>query len=156
MFDAKGAYCTHNFRGHSGVAHLCWFHPRKDSFLLFSAGQDTNIRKWDLKKKACVAVLEGHFSVPTSFALANPSTLVSAGRDKLLHIWDLKTDLLVKSIPTYEEIEGIISVPNPKYQRQHLSHIANTWKGKQAWKHIPSHPLSRVAWSHEAVGPSYR
>jgi hypothetical protein len=44
VFNVKGHYCTHNFVGHTGVVHLCWFLPVPNKFVVFSTGQDCDIR----------------------------------------------------------------------------------------------------------------
>jgi U3 small nucleolar RNA-associated protein 13 len=56
VHDVQGGFCTHKFVGHSGVVLKVLFHPKQ--LLLFSAGDDAEVRVWDLVTKECVAVLK--------------------------------------------------------------------------------------------------
>lgn len=125
VFNVKGRYCTHNFVGHSGIVTLCWFVPLANTFLLLSSGQDCDIRyslhffsmlnrprMWDLFQKKCVGVLKNHLSIVTGVALLNKETLVSVGRDKIIALWDLNKRSLISTIPVYEEIEALLTIPN--------------------------------------------
>lgn len=51
---------------------------------LFSGGDDTTVRVWDLLNKTCAATLEKHQSTVTSIAISEDGwTLLTAGRDKV-------------------------------------------------------------------------
>lgn len=51
---------------------------------IFSGGDDTTVRVWDLAKKKCTATLEKHQSTVTSIAISEDGwTLLTAGRDKV-------------------------------------------------------------------------
>lgn len=67
---------------------------------------------WDLFAKKCVGVLKNHLSIVTGFGLLNSQTLVSAGRDKIVALWDLKSKSLLSTIPVYEEMEALVTIPN--------------------------------------------
>ncbi len=67
---------------------------------------------WDLFEKKCVGVLKNHLSIVTGFNLLNSTTLVSTGRDKIVALWDLNKKSLISSIPVYEEIEALLTIPN--------------------------------------------
>lgn len=111
VFSVKGGYCTHNFTGHRGVVTRCWFDNTPKRYNLYSIDQECDIRRWDLVKKECIAVLSGHDSSVTSLALLDESTLVSAGRDKVLNVWDLKKNVLKKSLAVFEDIEALVTIP---------------------------------------------
>jgi U3 small nucleolar RNA-associated protein 13 len=117
VWDLEGAFCTHNFRGHSGVvACVKW-----DGLTLASGGEDGAVKVWDLHKRKCAADLRNHMSVVRGLAFVGESpgtaeppsdtplrTLVSAGRDKVLCVWDLPSRKLDRVIPVYDVLEGVV------------------------------------------------
>lgn len=111
VYNAKGGYCSHNFIGHSGIAHYCWFHPTTDKFLLFSCSKDNTIRAWDLVDKSARHVLSAHYSPATSLGLLDEWTLVSCGRDRVICVWDLRKFSLIKTVAVFEELEGLLILP---------------------------------------------
>ena len=46
------------FRGHRDVVLVCKFHPDSHRLQLFSAGNDNEVRVWDLVNNACTAVFK--------------------------------------------------------------------------------------------------
>src|SRR5689334_4126171 len=52
-----------------------------------------------------------HFSVVTSLVFTNRNTLVSSGRDKVIIVWDLNTFKPLRTIPVYDNVEGLVLVP---------------------------------------------
>jgi U3 small nucleolar RNA-associated protein 13 len=81
------------------------FHPKQ--LLLFSAGDDGQVRVWDLVTRGCVGNFTGHFSAVTGLGLSPDGwLLVSGGRDKMVHVWDLRSHTKVVALPVYEAIEG--------------------------------------------------
>ncbi|KAI9188218.1 U3 small nucleolar RNA-associated protein 13 [Blastocladiella emersonii ATCC 22665] len=111
VWDIAGAYCTHNFKGHSGVVSAIRFHK----LTLFSGGEDGTVRMWDLHKRACVAVLKNHVSVVRGLAFADEGrTLVSASRDKVLCVWDVPSRRSRKVIPVFDSLEAVQSIGDNK------------------------------------------
>lgn len=50
VWDVPGGFCTHNFKGHTGIVNLVSFHPdsaRRE--MLFSASDDCTVRVWSLR-----------------------------------------------------------------------------------------------------------
>ncbi|CAM9900249.1 unnamed protein product [Discosporangium mesarthrocarpum] len=115
VFDVEGGYCTHSFRGHTAIITLLTFHPDPKQLLLVSASEDSTLRVWDLRKQVCMGVLEAHLSLVTSAAfLGGGDIMVSGGRDRVLNVWDLKRSKLLKTVPVYEEVEGLQTLlPKP-------------------------------------------
>ena len=106
-WDIERHFCTHHFKGHSGLVTALHFHPQADRWLLFSGGEDGTVRVWDLIKKSCVAVLRGHASVVKSLQVTPCGwQLMSAGRDKVVNIWNLRDFSLVRTMPTFEVMEA--------------------------------------------------
>lgn len=89
----------------SGIVLKVLFHPKQ--LMLFSAGDDADVRVWDLVDKSCVAVLKGHFSAVTCLGLSPDGwLLLSGGRDKVVNVWDIRTNAKVATVPVFEALEG--------------------------------------------------
>ncbi len=122
VWDVPGGFCTHNFKGHTGIVTLVRFHPdsaRRE--LLFSASDDCTVRVWSLARGgACVQVLTNHMSAVTGLRLSQDgNTLLTAGRDQIVSVWDVKDTsssssssgdavVLLESLPVYEVVEGLV------------------------------------------------
>ncbi|CAN0052238.1 unnamed protein product, partial [Choristocarpus tenellus] len=112
VFDVERGYCTHNFKGHTGIVSVVAFHPAEERLLLLSGSEDASIRVWDLSKQACAGVLLGHMSTVTSLAfLDGGNQVITGGRDRVLNVWDIKRSVLLKTVPVYEEVEGLQVLP---------------------------------------------
>ncbi|XP_067279298.1 transducin beta-like protein 3 [Pseudorasbora parva] len=112
LWDVVKQYCTHNLKGSSGVVHLVEFHPDISRLQLFSSSLDCWIRIWDLRTSTCVCVLQSHYSAVTSLAFSpDGQTLVSSGRDKICSVWDLKENVVKRTVPVYEAVEGVVVLP---------------------------------------------
>ena len=114
VWDVRGGYGTHSLRGHTGVVSALLF-PRDGARLeLFSAGEDGQIRVWDLLASSCRCVLDEHLSVVTGLAqgILDEDRLVSVGRDKVINFWSLKHGKHVHTIPAYQELESVCLFPS--------------------------------------------
>ncbi|KAF8443603.1 WD40-repeat-containing domain protein [Terfezia claveryi] len=118
VWDMKGGFVTHNFRGHGGVISALKFYsptlgdgktgPAASGWKLASGADDTKIRVWDLLKRRCVAVLESHVSVVRGLDWSDDGrVLVSGSRDKVVCLWDTKSWKLRNTIPVLEEVETV-------------------------------------------------
>lgn len=115
VWDVERGYATHHFRGHEAIVTHLRFHPDPKKLMLASCSEDTTVRLWALNesgKKQAVAALTNHYSPVTGVAFsADGNTLVTGGRDKVLNIWDLAAFKLRRTIPVYETLEGLVSLP---------------------------------------------
>ncbi|KAI5811465.1 WD40-repeat-containing domain protein [Peziza echinospora] len=118
VWDMKGGFVTHNFRGHGGVVSALRFYsptksdgktgPAASGWKLASGADDTKVRVWDLLKKTCVALLESHVSVVRGLDWSEDGRiLASGGRDKVVCLWDTKSWKLRNTIPVLEEVEAV-------------------------------------------------
>ncbi|KAG5438598.1 hypothetical protein PCANB_002704 [Pneumocystis canis] len=112
VWDIKGGYITHQFKGHGGVVSAIKFskeiRERKNKWLLATAADDCKIKVWDLVKNCCLSTFDGHISVIRGLDFSDDeSILVSGSRDMILNLWDLNTFKLKKSISLYEMIESV-------------------------------------------------
>ncbi|XP_070581106.1 transducin beta-like protein 3 isoform X2 [Ptychodera flava] len=116
IWDVIKQYCTHNLKGSQGVVSIVQYHPDISKLQLFSAADDYKIRIWDLQTSRCIASLESHFSAVTDFCFVdNGDTLLSCGRDSVVVVWDLTNNTAKKTIPVYETVEGVMSLPSKMY-----------------------------------------
>jgi len=51
VWDVEKGFCTHNFKGHQGVVSCVKFHSKPNEWTLISAGEDSQIRVWDMITK---------------------------------------------------------------------------------------------------------
>ncbi|KAI9594590.1 WD40-repeat-containing domain protein [Syncephalis fuscata] len=108
VWDIDGGYCTHNFRGHSGVVSAIQFHPDPKRLWLATGADDCQVRVWDLNKSECIAVLDSHVSVVRGLAFtSNDDHLISGSRDKVVNVWNLKNKSLAHTFPVYEGLETV-------------------------------------------------
>ncbi|XP_032834500.2 transducin beta-like protein 3 isoform X1 [Petromyzon marinus] len=112
VWDIVKQYCTHNFRGSSGVVGVVAFHPDTSCPRVLSAASDCKIRVWDLQSGACSATLDGHYSAVTALRFAcDGRTLLSAGRDSVVLLWELEAGVVRKTVPVYEPLEDLVVLP---------------------------------------------
>jgi WD40 repeat protein len=63
-----------------------------DANVLFTAGKDAYLKKWDLHSGSCLKALPAHnFAIYDLILLQNPNVLISASRDKTIKIWNPET-----------------------------------------------------------------
>ncbi|KTW30147.1 hypothetical protein T552_00625 [Pneumocystis carinii B80] len=116
VWNIKGGYNTHSFKGHGGVICAIKFSKeikkRKDRWLLATAADDYKIKIWDLVKNCCLSTLDGHLSLICGLDFSyDEKILVSGSRDTILNFWDLNIFKLKKSVSLYETIESVEFLP---------------------------------------------
>uniref|UniRef100_UPI00358F3981 transducin beta-like protein 3 n=1 Tax=Myxine glutinosa TaxID=7769 RepID=UPI00358F3981 len=112
VWDVIKQYCTHNFKGFTGVVSVLAFHPDPSCLRLFSAAMDCHLRIWDLMTSSCLVTLEAHFSTITALRFTTDgSQLLSAGRDKVVIVWDIISNKQKRTIPVFESIEDVVILP---------------------------------------------
>ena len=103
VWDLRGGYCTHVFRGHGGVVSaLCWHVESRRAgssargVQLITGCVDGKVRVWDLRGGAKAAskptaVLHAHAGVVRGIGISSDGkTIVSGARDQTLVFWDWK------------------------------------------------------------------
>ncbi|CAK0822557.1 unnamed protein product [Prorocentrum cordatum] len=113
VWDFTGYFCTHNFRGHPAMVSIVRFHPTRLQLVTVA---DTEVRLWDLKTSTCVGVMKDHLTSISSLCFARLAEksyqLVTGGRDQIVNVWQLEQKpSLVKTIPVFENVEGVAAVP---------------------------------------------
>ncbi|KAJ9593229.1 hypothetical protein L9F63_015228, partial [Diploptera punctata] len=108
IWDLQYQSCTHNLRGPQGVISVVKF----DGELVFAAGDDAAIFAWDLTTGQKKLTLSGHYSRITGLVLLHDTNqLVSCSRDRVIILWDLSTENSIRTIATFECLEGLILLP---------------------------------------------
>jgi hypothetical protein len=112
VWDINKGYCTHNFKEHTSIVQLLYFHPDPKRLLVFSSGDDNTIRVNDLKAQKVVATFRDHVSLPTQLAISNSidgNLMVSCGMDQILNFYDVRGSNMrhVKTVPVLEELYGV-------------------------------------------------
>ncbi|XP_074294181.1 protein TORMOZ EMBRYO DEFECTIVE-like [Silene latifolia] len=114
VWDVDAGYCTHYFKGHTGIVNCILFHPDPNNLVLFSASDDTTVRAWDLvagKSKQCAATMKNHTSTVVSLAISEDRMfLFSAGRDQVVSVWDLSSYNCKMTILTNEVLAAVCAI----------------------------------------------
>lgn len=107
VWDVVSKYCTHNFKGASGLFTVLRFHPKK--YLLYGAtSHDGSLFCWSLKDSALVQRLDAHTSVITDLQFIDSKKALTSSRDKVVVLWDLEEAQKIRSIPVYECVENLL------------------------------------------------
>lgn len=107
--------CTHVFRGHNSIVMRVAWSPRPAKLEVVSAAEDGEIRVWDLYTKKG-NVLANHMSAVTGLTFpAESSKMISVSRDKVVCIWDLSNYSLLRSVPVFEQLEGVTMLTKDRF-----------------------------------------
>ncbi|XP_065342495.1 transducin beta-like protein 3 [Cloeon dipterum] len=109
VWELANFNCIASLKGCQGVTSVLKFRPNSNE--VFAAGDDCKIRSWSVSDGAEKLVLESHFSQVTAFAFSE-NQLISAGRDAVICLWNLDKGTILKTIPIFESIEGLVLLPN--------------------------------------------
>lgn len=118
VWDLKGGFATHNFKGHGGIVSALkfWTQPGQKHWKLASGSDDCKVKVWDLISSKCTSTLDNHVSIVRGLDFTHDGqTLVSAGRDKVISVWQQRTPgkyVLAQTVPVYESLESVGLVEN--------------------------------------------
>ncbi|KAJ8929808.1 hypothetical protein NQ314_017405 [Rhamnusium bicolor] len=111
IWDLQFQSCLLSLRGCQGVINVVVFDPVRN--LIFVSGDDGKINCFDLENGNLTFIYDAHFSKVTSVVFCHDSKhFVSSGRDKVIILWELNTTTALRTIPTYEAVEVIVSLPS--------------------------------------------
>ncbi|KAK9885462.1 hypothetical protein WA026_010957 [Henosepilachna vigintioctopunctata] len=118
IWDLDYQSCILNLKGCQGVVSVVKYHPTEEE--IFATGDDGKILHWDLETGELKKIYERHFSKVTSIVFTHDKThFISSGRDKVMILWKFMEDTPLKTIPFYESIECIVSLPE-KFKVPHF------------------------------------
>lgn len=102
--------CTASLRGCAGVVSVVKFHPTEK--VLLASGDDGKINCYSLNNNQLQCVYSGHYSKVTCIVFHNDGKhFVSCGRDKVLILWQNDKSTAIRTLPVYESVESIASLP---------------------------------------------
>ncbi|XP_045464733.1 transducin beta-like protein 3 [Harmonia axyridis] len=102
--------CVLSLKGCQGVVSVLQFVPNEEEIL--ATGDDGKILHFDLVEGKLMKKYEKHYSKVTSIVFTHDNThFISCGRDKVMILWKFKDDIPLKSIPFYEAVDSIVSLP---------------------------------------------
>eukprot|EP00467_Chlorarachnion_reptans_P000590 CAMPEP_0114494404 /NCGR_PEP_ID=MMETSP0109-20121206/4633_1 /TAXON_ID=29199 /ORGANISM="Chlorarachnion reptans, Strain CCCM449" /LENGTH=1022 /DNA_ID=CAMNT_0001671437 /DNA_START=96 /DNA_END=3164 /DNA_ORIENTATION=- len=115
VWDISKGHITHRFTGHSGVVGLVYFRPvyTASKMELITCSDGGEIKVYELYSRRTQTLTE-HMSTATGIAFSpDGSRMFSAGRDSVINVWTTERNdyKLVKTMPVYESLEGIVSLP---------------------------------------------
>ncbi|KRT80907.1 WD40 domain-containing protein, partial [Oryctes borbonicus] len=117
LWDLEYQTCLLCLKGASGVVNVVEFHPTED--WIFGSGDDGKINMWGTTKGKLCKVFTGHYSKVTSLCFhSDYKHFITAGRDKVLILWKIDSDSALKTIPVYEVVETVVSLPK-KFKLPH-------------------------------------
>lgn len=171
LWNATKRVCLGALRGCQGVISVLAFQSAtgsdSDYGVLVAAGDDHRIHVWSVETRELRHVLSGHFSRITAVSFASAEWLVSAGRDKVLMLWNLADGKMVRTVPTYESLEGVVAlsadavVPEGKLISVHFFGLIVTQNRYFSLRRHSFHGTRirgrrRIQWPGENLGPHNR
>lgn len=110
VWDLSYGSCFSSFKQCEGVVSVLNFHPTKREIL--ASGDNGKIFQFELTEGKFRRKYEKHFSKVTSIIFTHDDThFVSCGRDKVMILWKFMDETPLKSIPFFESVDSIVSLP---------------------------------------------
>ncbi|XP_044750631.1 transducin beta-like protein 3 [Coccinella septempunctata] len=110
IWDMEYHSCVSSFKECQGVVNALKFHPTEQEIL--ASGDDGKIFHFEWKDGNFKKKYDKHFSKVTSIVFTHDNThFISCGRDKVMILWKFMDNTPIKSIPFFESIDSIISLP---------------------------------------------
>eukprot|EP00771_Trimastix_marina_P000492 gnl/Trimastix_PCT/1511.p1 GENE.gnl/Trimastix_PCT/1511~~gnl/Trimastix_PCT/1511.p1 ORF type:complete len:344 (+),score=76.12 gnl/Trimastix_PCT/1511:54-1085(+) len=91
VWDAETGRRMLRFTGHANFVHSCCA-TRYEPTLLVSGGDDSQIKIWDLRERACFKTLKADFPLTAVCFSSNGQQVYSGGIDNAIKTWDLRRD----------------------------------------------------------------
>ncbi|XP_030755318.1 transducin beta-like protein 3 [Sitophilus oryzae] len=111
VWDLQYQACILSLKGCQGVVNVVEFSPKENT--LFASGDSGKIYCYELVKGEVKNIYDGHYSKVTAIAFTHDNQhFVSCGRDKVLILWQLGKTVALKTIPVYEAVEVVVSLPS--------------------------------------------
>ncbi|XP_073063378.1 protein SLOW WALKER 1 [Primulina eburnea] len=116
VFDAKSRNQLRLLKGHSAAARLVSYPRAADKFHLFSGGDDSVVKYWDVMSEKCVLDLLGHKDYVRcgDASPVSDDMFVSGSYDHRVRIWDVRVSNAgsVMELNHEKPVESVIYLPS--------------------------------------------
>nr|CAI5856295.1 unnamed protein product [Callosobruchus analis] len=110
LWDLQHQACQLGLKGCQGVVNVVEFHP--DQGMILASGDDGKINCYELLRGELSDSYNAHYSKVTALVFSHDSKhFVTCGRDKVIILWEFGNNTALKTIPTYQAVEVIVSLP---------------------------------------------
>lgn len=110
VWDLLYQACVLSLKGCQGVVNVVEYHPSENG--LFASADDGKINYYELEKGELKTIYDAHYSKVTSITFSHDNVhFISCGRDKVIILWEFNKSVALKTIPVYEAVEAIVSLP---------------------------------------------
>jgi WD40 repeat protein len=143
--QARGASVLH---AHAGGANAVWF--SRDGKLLITAGEDADVRCWQVPGLGAAAVLRGHRAPVHALAASNNGAqLASCATDGMVHVWALPKGQCLRVVAGQRH--AVLSPDGGRLatiDRQHRVQLHDVATGALQWSAgLPAKRLVALAFS---------
>lgn len=98
LLDAETLHEVGRLQGHCGMVNCLKF--TSDGRFAVSGSQDRKLRLWDITKRTCIRVFDGHTRDVFGVELhPSEARIASGGRDGVVCLWDRQTGSLIARLP---------------------------------------------------------
>ncbi|KAK4407072.1 protein SLOW WALKER 1 [Sesamum angolense] len=116
VFDAKSRNHLRRLKGHSAAARVVCYPRAADKFHLFSGGDDSVVKYWDVAAEKCVLNLLGHKDYVRcgDASPVSDDMFVSGSYDHKVRVWDVRVSSAVSVAELNHEkpVESVIYLPS--------------------------------------------
>ncbi|XP_073314801.1 protein SLOW WALKER 1 [Primulina huaijiensis] len=116
VFDAKSRNQLRLLKGHSAAARLVSYPRGADKFHLFSGGDDSVVKYWDVMSEKCVLDLLGHKDYVRcgDASPVSDDMFVSGSYDHRVRIWDVRVSNAgsIMELNHEKPVESVIYLPS--------------------------------------------
>ncbi|KAG5863942.1 hypothetical protein JTB14_010708 [Gonioctena quinquepunctata] len=111
IWDLQYQACILSLKGCQGVINVVEHHPIDNA--IFASGDDGKINCFELTKGELSYIYDAHYSKVTSVVFSCDNRhFISCGRDKVIILWEFGKTTPLRTIPVYEAVEVIVSLPS--------------------------------------------
>ncbi|KAL3827881.1 hypothetical protein ACJIZ3_016683 [Penstemon smallii] len=116
VFDAKSRNHLRRLKGHSAAARLVRYPRASDKFHLFSGGDDSLVKYWDVATEKCLFPLPGHKDYVRcgDASPVSDDVFLSGSYDHRVKVWDVRVckDGPVMELNHEKPVESVIYLPS--------------------------------------------
>ncbi|XP_015784103.1 U5 small nuclear ribonucleoprotein 40 kDa protein [Tetranychus urticae] len=115
MWDSKTMTRVKKMKGHSSIVNSCHA-SRRGPQLLVSAGDDCNIKIWDLRDRKCSQTYKDKYQNLAVTFNENSDQVIFGGIDNLVKVYDMrKGEILYSMVGHFDSITGLSLSPDGSF-----------------------------------------